>query len=262
MEKNELNNKKTDSAANTEKNKIRSSKLQANAKTMSSTRVLQGEEADEALSRVFGEKESKLDNALKKSLGLEKDDKMSAADKKKPVSRLRSVLSFLLTLAICVVLALLFTRFVVQRNTVVGQSMEPTLMASDELFVEKISHIWNDYDRGTLITARVDEKTAEGEPMIVIKRIIGLPGDSILISEGSVFINGAELDEFYLDDNISMSVSGNFSLEVILDENEYFIMGDNRPDSYDSRHFGPIKEDALVGKVWFRFYPFDRFGKP
>ncbi len=262
MEENELNNIETDSDEKIKANKIRVSKLNANSNAMSSSSVLKGEEADKALNEAFGERKSDLDSALKKSLGLEEVDKMAAADVKKPVSRLRSVLSFILTLAICVVLALLFTRFVMQRNTVIGQSMEPTLMPSDELFVEKISHFWNDYGRGDLITARTNEQTEKGETMVVIKRIIGLPGDSIKISEGLVFVNGVELEESYLEESVLTFLAGNSGLEVTLNEDEYFIMGDNRPDSFDSRHFGPVKKDAVVGKVWFRFYPFDRFGKP
>ena len=98
--------------------------------------------------------------------------------------------------------------------------------------------------------------------MVVIKRIIGLPGEKIEISEGAVFINDVELAEPYLDDSVLTYVLADSSLEVTLAEDEYFLLGDNRPDSFDSRHFGPVKEADLIGRVWIRFYPFDRFGKP
>ncbi|MDD2426591.1 MAG: signal peptidase I [Eubacteriales bacterium] len=261
MEKRENNHIETESEADAKKNKIRSSDLKAHAKPMDSTQVLQGEEADQTLNEAFGQ-ESKLDTALKISLGLGSDDEMASTEEAKPVSRLKSVLNFLLTLAICIVLALLFTRFVMQRNTVVGQSMEPTLIASDELFVEKLSHIWNDYDRTELVTARTDGQTDDGKPVVIIKRLIGLPGDKITIEEGEVYINGVELEEPYLSDDVKTNAPTNSSFEVTLGEDEYFLMGDNRADSYDSRHFGPVNEEDLVGRVWIRFYPFDRFGKP
>lgn len=253
---NELNNNEADSCG--KKNKIRAAELPC-AKAMSSSQVLKGDEADKALLEAFGENESPLDNALKKSLGLKEDKEMGSKEDKKPVSRLRSVLSFLLTLAICVVLALLFTQFIMQRNTVVGRSMEPTLLEKDELFVEKISHLWDDYARADLITARTDSRTIDDKPMIVIKRIVGLPGETIKITEGKLFVDGAELNEPYLD---GIATSTNSPIELTLGEDEYFLLGDNRSDSHDSRHFGPVDGDDLLGKVWFRFYPFDRFGKP
>jgi signal peptidase I len=262
MEKSELDNKEADLNENKGKHRIRSPKLNAQTHNMSSSPVLRGEEADETLFEAFGEQERKLDSALKKSLGLDDSVDLKGKEDKKPVSRLRSVLSFVLTLAICLVLALLFTRFVLQRNTVTGISMEPTLIERDELFVDKISHLWRNYERSDLVTARTDKKTIDGKAMVVIKRVIGLPGDSIKISEGAVFLNGEELVEPYLDDSVSTYVSFNSFLELTLGEDEYFLLGDNRADSYDSRHFGPVKEADLIGRVWFRFYPFDRFGKP
>ncbi|NLV99032.1 MAG: signal peptidase I [Clostridiaceae bacterium] len=262
IENNELSNNEADLNEGNSKHIIRSSKLKGQSQNMSSSPVLRDEEAGEALFEAFGEQERKLDIALKKSLGLDDNVGMKAKKDRQPVSRLRSVLSFMLTLAICVVFALLFTRFVLQRNTVKGISMEPTLLEKDELFVDKISHLWRDYDRFELVTATTDKRTVDGKAMVVIKRIIGLPGEKIEISEGAVFINDVELAEPYLDDSVLTYVLADSSLEVTLAEDEYFLLGDNRPDSFDSRHFGPVKEADLIGRVWIRFYPFDRFGKP
>ncbi len=262
MENKEPSNTEADLSEINSQHRIRPPKLQAQSQNMSSSPVLRDEEAVDTLREAFGEQERKLDHALKKSLGL--DDSLEIRTKKdrKPVSRLRSALSFVLTLAVCIVLALLFTRFVLQRNTVSGISMEPTLTEKDELFVDKISHLWRAYDRSELVTARTDKKMIDGKTMVVIKRIIGLPGETIKISEGAVYLNGEELAEPYLDASVATYVAANSFLEVTLAEDEYFLLGDNRTESYDSRKFGPVKEADLIGRVWFRFYPFDRFGKP
>ncbi len=175
----------------------------------------------------------------------------------------RRILDFIVTVAIGVVLALLLTHFVIQRNTVIGSSMVPTLADRDEVFVEKISRLFESgLKRGDIVTADTHEKTAKGDEMIIIKRVIGLPGERVTIKEGAVFINGVLLDEPYLSEGVRTAPHNNNYADVTLDKNEYFLLGDNRTNSRDSRDIGPVTRAEIEGKLILRFYPFNKFGKP
>lgn len=175
--------------------------------------------------------------------------------------RLTEVLEYLKLFLLVFLIALFITQYILQRNTVKGLSMYPTLNDGDELFVEKVSRYFGDIKRFDIIT--VDTKGIEhDEPNRVIKRVVGLPGDTVEIKGGQVYINGELLREDYLPDNVP-TVSRNPKFDkVTLQENEYYCLGDNRNNSNDSRSFGPIPADHILGKLLVRFYPFDRIGKP
>ena len=175
--------------------------------------------------------------------------------------KLRGFLNNVLLFVLVLVLGLLFTNFVLQRNTVQGSSMVPTLTNGDELFVEKVSRYFGDIRRGDIIT--IDTKGLDlSDPTRVIKRVIALPGETLEIREGRVFVNGAELEEAYLPDGTVNEVHNPQFAKVTLGENEFFCMGDNRMGSKDCRNFGPAPLKNVLGKVLVRFYPFDRMGRP
>ncbi len=193
----------------------------------------------------------------------ERKEKRPKKEKPEKKPLIRRVLDFVLTVAVGILLALLLTQFVIQRNTVIGSSMVPTLCDRDEVFVEKISRLFeNGLKRGDIVTADTHEKTEKGDEMIIIKRVIGVPGDRVTIKDGNVFVNGALLDEPYLDPGVRTAPHREIYADVTLADNEYYLLGDNRTNSRDSRDIGPVTRGEIEGKLILRFYPFSKFGVP
>ncbi len=163
---------------------------------------------------------------------------------------------------IAVVVGLLLVVFVVQRNEVVGSSMEPNLMNQDQLLVQKITKLFSSGIRyGDIITIDAKGLPYHNGDNNIIKRVVGLPGDFIEIKDGYVYRNGQRVDEIYLD-NVDTSERKTEYSSVMLGDDEFYILGDNRPVSLDSRTFGPVDRSRIVGEVLIRFYPLDHFGKP
>ena len=163
---------------------------------------------------------------------------------------------------IAVVVGLLLVVFVVQRNEVVGSSMEPNLMSQDQLLVQKISKLFSSgINYGDIITIDAKGLPYHNGDNNIIKRVIGLPGDFIEIKDGYVYRNGERVEEIYLN-NVDTSERKTEYSKVLLGEDEFYILGDNRPVSLDSRTFGPVERKRIVGEVLIRFYPLDHFGKP
>lgn len=158
-----------------------------------------------------------------------------------------------------VVLMIIYV-FLAFPEVVSGASMEPTLYNSERILVEKVSKRFNGFKRGDVI---VFHPPSNGN-VDYVKRIIGVPGDVFKISDCSVYItsNGEKfvLKEAYLYEN-TCTYSGPKFVEaksMKIKENEYLVLGDNRPRSADSRVFGLISEDRVVGKAVFRFWPLDK----
>lgn len=149
--------------------------------------------------------------------------------------------------------------FLIQPFYVKGASMEPTYTDHEYLIVDELSYYLRTPERGEVIVFRYPRNPRQ----YYIKRIVGLPGDTVIVKDQKVIINrdneSIVLDETnYLDPSVPTE-SFNYS-EVTLAEDEFFVMGDNRTASYDSRHFGPIKESVIVGRALIRVLPFDRIG--
>lgn len=142
--------------------------------------------------------------------------------------------------------------FVAQPFLVQGASMEPSFRSGDYLLVDEVTYRLREPERGEVIVFR--NPTNESE--FFIKRIIGLPGEQVIINGGRVLIDGEVLSEEYLPYGVEVRGEHVFTL----DENEYFVMGDNRPASYDSRRWGPLTRDRIVGVVRLRFWPPSTFG--
>lgn len=162
---------------------------------------------------------------------------------------------------LALIVGLFLTSYVIQRNEVLGASMLPTLQSGDRVWVEKVSKLWGGLGRGDVVT--VHGSALGGEQGIrddLVKRIIALPGDRIRIADGAVYLNGAALEEPYLAQGIETYMPGGEDYEATLGEREYFVMGDNRPASRDSRFFGPVDRDSIMGEVWFRSSPWERIG--
>lgn len=136
-------------------------------------------------------------------------------------------------------------RFIGSSFYVTGTSMEPTIHDEQRCFLNKVTDYADSYNRCDVVV--VEEASVNSK--YIIKRIIGLPGESISIHDGHVYVNGDILDEPYITCEMADYDIYKYYNNVILEEDEYFIMGDNRNVSSDSRVFGPIKESQIVGTV-------------
>lgn len=146
--------------------------------------------------------------------------------------------------------------FVAQPFMVSGPSMEPTFMNSDYLIVDEISYRFEKPKRGeVIIFKRPDENK------YLIKRIIGLPGETVELSGDTVTIKNSEYPNgFNLDQTFVSYMKSELNTTIILDYDDYYVLGDNRPVSYDSRGWGPLEAKDIVGRPFLRLYPFNQLG--
>jgi signal peptidase I len=148
--------------------------------------------------------------------------------------------------------------FLIQPFYVKGASMEPNFFDHEYLIIDEITYRFNEPNRGDIVVFRYPRNPQE----YFIKRMIGLPGESIQIKDGGIIIfntehpDGIVLDEPYL--SAGVKTYGLSEEKVTLSANEYFVLGDNRNSSKDSRSFGPVDKSFITGRVLFRGWPFDR----
>jgi signal peptidase I len=153
--------------------------------------------------------------------------------------------------------------FVVEPMSVPSASMAPTLEPGDRVLTNKLVYDFADPDRGDLVVFEsVDERKDEE----IVKRVVGLPGEEISVQEGVLLVNGEAPYEPYLLTTQESPTSEAPVVEsfgpMVVPQNHVFVMGDNRTNSYDSRFFGPVPEENLVGEVSLRFWPPSRLGAP
>lgn len=208
-------------------------------------------------------------------------------------AKIKDIIEWIYCIIIAVVLALLVKYFLGTPTIVKQTSMVPTFQPSDRLILNRLYRtLKTTPQRGDIITfeaptianstgekvdlenpvAKYTNKTnglvskffynvVEITKKSYIKRVIGLPGDHVEIKDGSVYINGEKLEEDYLSSDVKTeSVNGGQYLDIIVPEKTVFVMGDNRPDSIDSRKFGCIPYEKIEGKIVLRFWPLNKFG--
>jgi signal peptidase I len=178
-----------------------------------------------------------------------------------------SVGNFILEFVQSIVLALsvfvLLYLFVAQPNQVKGSSMEPNFTDGEYLLTDKLTYQFSTPKRGDVVVFRAPSTEACAEDECeYIKRVIGLPGDEVMVSEGKVYLNGQLLDQFFLPEDFTTD-PGSFCMEgvrVTVPEGQYLVFGDNRSHSRDGREFGPIKKELILGKAFFKYWPIKAMG--
>jgi signal peptidase I len=152
----------------------------------------------------------------------------------------------------------LILHFIGQRTQVYGQSMEKTLTNQDNLIVDKLTYHFMTPHRYDIVVFPVDDSAS----VFYIKRIIGLPGETVQIIDGKIYVNTEILKENYGNEVISIDREGLAAQPVVLGGDEFFVMGDNRNHSMDSRdpEVGNISKSSIIGKAWMRVWPLSRFG--
>ncbi len=144
-----------------------------------------------------------------------------------------------------------FFQLAIPQSMVQGSSMEPTFEDGQRLFISRVNYMLNDPQRGEIIVFNSPNPRTENEPPL-IKRVIGIPGDVVEIIDSLVYVNGVQLDEPYIKEPCTAHCGDN---RWELGPNEYFMMGDNRNHSNDSRSFGVVPSDHIIGEVVLRFWP-------
>lgn len=179
------------------------------------------------------------------------------------VSNLRSLREWILVIVIAVVVATVLRTYVVQQFYIAGPSMETTLFGDDRVLVNKLAYRFGDPERGDVVV--FDRITTNGDTIHhddLIKRVIGLPGESIEIRDCVVFIDGSALVEPWLDPSLTDPTADTTSRcgtpdipATTVGDGQVYLVGDNRPLSFDSRMFGPVNADVIVGKAVVVIWP-------
>jgi len=174
----------------------------------------------------------------------------------------KSIGSFLLEVTKIVIISLVIIipvrYFLIKPFYVNGASMEPTFYDHEYLVIDEISYRFGSPQRGDIVVFRYAEDTSQ----FFIKRIVGLPNETVEISGGQIKVyNQENANGFVLDESsyLNNEVVTSGDVLVNLEFDEYYVLGDNRPYSLDSRRIGPIKKDSIVGRTWIRAWPFYKF---
>lgn len=191
------------------------------------------------------------------------DEGPSGADDSEDAKRRKRVRTWIewgLVIGGALLVALIIRATLFQAFWIPTGSMEPTLHEGDRVLVNKLSYRLHDVNRGDIVVfERPDEgqaSAAEDDVRDLIKRVIALPGETVEARDGVVYVDGQRLDEPYLPEGTVTDMDQTYTVP----EGHVFVMGDNRGNSHDSRAFGAIDEDTIVGRAFVRIYPLDDIG--
>ena len=185
---------------------------------------------------------------------------------RKILKRLRLFLEWISVIGVALIVAVVIRVFLLQQFYISGPSMETTMFSDNRVLVSKLAYRLGEIDRGDVVV--FDRAIANGNEIQhddLIKRVIALGGETVSISKCVVFIDGVELAEPYLpkrDTEMTDPADRCSTVDmeaIILENDEIFLMGDNRPQSFDSRMFGPIKKDLIIGQAFVLLWPLSEF---
>lgn len=165
-----------------------------------------------------------------------------------------SVVEWVKIIVLALIIVIPIRTFIFQPFIVKGQSMLPTLNQNDYLIIDQITYRFREPRRYDIVVFKYPKNPSQ----YYVKRIIGLPGERVVIKEAKVYIYNSIFPEgFLLDEDKYLSIKNSpiDNIDLTLDRDEYFVMGDNRLQSYDSRYWGPVKFKYLVGRVLLRIWP-------
>jgi signal peptidase I len=171
-------------------------------------------------------------------------------------STTRSLIEWAVVIGAAVILALVIKTFFFQTYWIPSESMEPTLHVGDRVLVNKLSYRAHDVHRGDVVVFRRPDNAPARDVEDLIKRVVALPGESIVAHDGKVYVNGDLLDEPYLPTGTE---TPSFQ-EQVVPQGHVFVLGDNRGDSQASNVFGPIDEDLIIGRAFVRVWPLSHLG--
>ncbi|MCE5254785.1 MAG: signal peptidase I [Actinomycetia bacterium] len=164
---------------------------------------------------------------------------------------LRAVVEIVVIIAAAFVIAMLVQAFIVKPFTIHQVSMEPTLLEGDRILLSRLTYHFRDPESGDIVVFH--SPVTEGEDLV--KRVIAVAGDRVAIRDGSLYINGERRDEPYL---MEQGFRGEMD-ELVIPEGRVFVMGDNRNNSGDSRYFGPIDTESIIGCAFCVYWPVGRW---
>lgn len=190
-------------------------------------------------------------------LNEKKNQALEGAKAKFENEKLKKVLSWVFSLSLTVGIAAIVAIVMCQSVTMQESSMEPTISVGDRFFVNRISYKVGEPERGDIIVFRTN---ASNEAALHIRRVIGIPGDTVQIVDGKIIINGKTYNEG--QDFPKITNPGLAEDAISLESGEYFVLGDNRNNSEDSRYgdIGLVNEKYITGKIWFKIYPVKEIG--
>lgn len=168
-----------------------------------------------------------------------------------------NIIDLIQFLAIVLAIFVVLRFFIAEPHKVFGLSMVPNFHDGDYIITNKLAARFSEPQRGEVIILQNPRDNSQ----VFIKRVIGLPGEQIKVSNGQVYINSEVLSEPYLPSGTNTQGGAYLSEEeeVTVPDNQYFVMGDNRGGSSDSREWGPISKDLIVGQAWLRYWPLKAF---
>lgn len=158
------------------------------------------------------------------------------------------------TVIIAIVIFFILNLFIIQPHRIKGASMEPNFHDGELILTQKISYLFGRPEFGDVVVF----KAPKAPKFDFIKRIVGMPGDKMLLSEGRVYINDKEVDLKRFTDKPALTLKQGYVVEgkeFVVPDGEYFVLGDNRDHSSDSRDWGTVKEDEITGKAWVVYWP-------